>query len=64
MGDDCNVQEIFEFEDSFGTKLSFLLEDSYNHKCRTLRMSEDEFVLTKPLARKIIKELKEEFKIE
>ncbi len=64
MGDDSMFSEIFEFEDKIGTKMNFMLEDSYPPKCRTLTISGDCFILTKPLARKIIKELKEEFKID
>ena len=65
MGDDNMISEIFEFEDKHGHKLNFFIDTSCG-KIRFLQISDSEFsefILTKPLARKIIKELKEEFKI-
>lgn len=62
MGSIDNIVEIFEFEDKWKNKLHLVLEDN-PPKQRTLEIEGDGFEVTKPIARKIIKELKEEFKI-
>jgi len=62
MGSIDNIIEIFEFKDKWENKLHLVLEDSPS-KQRTLEIEGDCFEVTKPLAKKIIKELSEEFKI-
>lgn len=66
MGTDELVDEIFEIEDKFGAKLSLNLFYAEHFKQRELSIEslenkQREFVITKPIAKKIIKELTEEF---
>ena len=61
MGDDSIVYTCFEFKDKWANKICLYLEEKT--KSRTLTINEKEFDLTKPLARKIVKEIVEEFNL-
>ncbi len=65
MGEAFNTEEIFELKDKWGKFLRLhLVSDEYS-KQRILEIEGEhsDFEITKPLARKIVKELTEEFKL-
>jgi hypothetical protein len=65
MGSDELVDEIFELKDKWGKFLRLHLVSSEHSKQRILEIEGEhsDFEITKPLARKIVKELIEEFKL-
>lgn len=67
MGESVNVDEIFEIKDEWGTALRLWneSEDSVKQKVLEIDIIRDscEFVLTKSLTKKLIKELKEAFNL-
>jgi len=66
MGESFNAEEIFELKDKWGASLNLHLISDEHSKQRILEIEADEygkFEITKPLARKIVKELIEEFKL-
>ena len=67
MGEAFNTEEIFELKDKWGASLNLHLISDEHSKQRILEVEGDEyskFEITKPIARKIVKELIEEFKLE
>ena len=69
MGEDELTDEIFEIEDRFGRKLIFYLVNGNGYKSRFFEiegnnLADHDFLITKKTAKKIIKELQEEFKID
>jgi hypothetical protein len=67
MGTDEITDEIFEIEDKDKRKLCLYLVYGDKFKQRILNIEDSEhgeFEITKPIAKKIIKELIEEFKID
>ena len=66
MGTDEITDEIFEIEDKNGAKLGLWFVHGEGFKQRILNIGDSEFAefeVTKPIARKIVKELIEEFKL-
>lgn len=65
MGDAEITQEIFEIEDKFGKKFEICETTGDSYKVKFIMIDERaSFTLSKPLAKKIIKALKEEYKID
>ena len=66
MGTDELTDEIFELKDKWGATLNLYLVSAEHLKQRILDIEgseHGEFEITKPIARKIVKELTEEFKL-
>jgi len=66
MGESFNTEEIFELKDKWEASLKLYLISDEHLKQRMLVVEDSEhgeFEITKPLAKKIVKELIEEFKL-